>query len=119
MNRKDQNNLNKIYTEAVQGNFKPVTADYIYFDDESELYRVDPYELLASGIKNNEDQGAVLYNQLKKKGVRWKEATIAAGDDVIELMPGAYKLVSSETRWVQVDNSFPRDHSFSVKLGYK
>jgi len=119
MNRKDQNNLNKLYTEAVQGNFKPVTADYIYFSDDSELYQVDPYKLLASGIQNNVDQGAMLYNKLKQKGVRWKEATIAAGDDVIELMPGAYKLVSSETRWVQVDNSFPRDHSFSVKLGYK
>lgn len=119
MNRKDQNNISKLYTEAVQGNFKPVTADYIYFDDEGELYQVDPYELLAGGIQNNEDQGAVLYNKLKQRGVRWKEARIAASDDVRELVPGAYNQVSSEGRWVQVDNSFPGDHSFIVKLGYK
>ena len=118
MNRKDQNNLNKIYTESVQGNLKPVTADFIYFSDDSELYQVDPYTLLASGIQNNVDQGAALYNELKDEGVSWKKARIAAGDDVIKLMPGAYKLGLSETPWVQVDNSFT-GRAYSVKLGYK
>ena len=121
MNRKDQNIISQLYTEGVQsGGFKPVNSAYIYFKDNDELYQTDPYKLLAAGVEGESvSSTAVLINKLQKQGVRWKDARIASSDDVIELAPGAYKSVSNNQTWIQVDDSFPRDHSFWVSLGYK
>ena len=121
MNRKDQNNISQLYTEGVQsGGFKPVNSTYIYFKDDDELYQTDPYKLLAAGVEGESvSSTAVLINKLQKQGVRWKDARIASSDDVIELAPGAHKTISTDQRWVQVDNSFPHDHSLLVQLGYK
>lgn len=121
MNYKDQNNISQLYTEGVQSvGFKPVNSAYIYFIDDDELYQTDPYKLLAAGVEGESvSSTAVLFNKLQKQGVRWKEARIASSDDVIELAPDTYKSISNNQAWVQVDNSFPRDHSFWVELGYK
>lgn len=83
------------------------------------MYQTNPYKLLSAGVEGESvSSTAVLFNKLQKQGVRWKEARIASSDDVIELVPGAYKSVSNDKTWVQVDDSFPHDHSFWVALGY-
>ena len=121
MNRKDQNNISQLYTEGVQsGGFKPVNSAYIYFEGNDELYRTDPYKLDVAGVEGESvSSTAKRINELQKQGVRWKDARIASADDLIKLVPGAYKTISTDQRWVQVDNSFPHDHSLLVQLGYK
>jgi len=90
--------------------FKPVTSTYIYFDNEGELYQRDPYKLIGD---------TSMVNQLQKRGIKWRNSRIATSDDIQELSPGAYNQISGERVWYEVDDSFPRDHSYGAMLSNK
>jgi len=110
--KKEQQLMVEAYGQIHEANtqFKPVTSTYIYFDNEGELYQRDPYKLIGD---------TAMVNKLQKQGIKWGNARIATSGDIQELIPGAYNQISDERVWYQVDDSFPRDHSYSVLLSNK
>lgn len=100
--------LKQLVREAVMealSNPKPVVGRYIYFTDSKELYSLKPYKLIGKQCDIS------LANS-------WKKTTVMQGEDVRDIIGGEIGMKVKDTAaWYEVNNSAPKDHTFTVYIG--
>lgn len=83
-----------------------VTADYIFFLDDLELFKMPDYYEPYGGAED-------LLNLPVKN---WTRVNVALGEDVEELGMGQVSMDQKE-KWFAVGGSFPRDHTHPALIG--